>query len=66
MMTCTICLNSHKGTSKKRLSCNHVFCTDCINTWLQDSDTCPVCRRIHVDNYKPNRDLKCLMKLIGF
>lgn len=25
--------------------CNHMFCQSSINTWLQNNQTCPVCRR---------------------
>ncbi|KAF7452551.1 E3 ubiquitin-protein ligase ATL59 [Pyrenophora tritici-repentis] len=25
-------------------SCGHCFCFDCLETWLEKSDTCPMCR----------------------
>jgi len=25
-------------------NCGHLFCEDCIHTWIQESSTCPICR----------------------
>uniref|UniRef100_A0A0N4UH52 RING-type domain-containing protein n=1 Tax=Dracunculus medinensis TaxID=318479 RepID=A0A0N4UH52_DRAME len=27
-----------------KLSCGHIFCEECIGTWLDKEHTCPVCR----------------------
>ena len=42
---CTICLDKIKNTDKKVLSCNHVFHKNCVDTWLQETPNCPLCRR---------------------
>jgi len=48
---CPICFEDPKN--KKITSCGHVFCNDCIESWLPDS--CPICRKInptiHSNNY---------------
>ena len=49
---CSICLNaviSPKHTGKqsfKRLRCQHNFHNKCINRWLREHNTCPLCRII--------------------
>lgn len=55
---CSICLDDitsqiyckHKleGTKEKKLECNHLFHTDCINEWLSANNHCPLCRRLSV------------------
>lgn len=27
------------------LTCNHSFCNECLNTWRQTSNSCPLCRQ---------------------
>lgn len=41
-ITCHICLNDVHDC--RTLSCGHLFCRGCINTWLSSHDTCPTCR----------------------
>lgn len=41
-VTCQICLNDVHDC--RTLSCGHLFCRGCINTWLRAHDTCPTCR----------------------
>ena len=44
--TCSICLNEEVEGDKQCITgCNHNFCLDCINRWLnQGNITCPMCR----------------------
>ena len=42
-INCTICFDPIN--SLKKLSCNHVFCKDCIFKWINVSPFCPCCRR---------------------
>lgn len=39
--TCSIC---QEGNCEIQTTCNHTFCKTCINTWLQNHNTCPYCR----------------------
>ncbi|WCJ35639.1 RING/U-box superfamily protein [Euphorbia peplus] len=41
---CRICLDTLSiGERVIRLPCNHVFHADCLITWLQTSQFCPLC-----------------------
>ncbi|KDP26668.1 hypothetical protein JCGZ_17826 [Jatropha curcas] len=44
---CVICLEEFKQGEECRVllpSCNHAFHKACIDTWLLQDDTCPLCR----------------------
>ncbi|VDK32941.1 unnamed protein product [Gongylonema pulchrum] len=41
-LQCTICFNDF--CNPVRLTCGHVFCDECIGTWLDNEHTCPMCR----------------------
>jgi len=42
---CSICLTEFSdGDSVKTLPCAHQFHSGCINKWLEDHNTCPVCK----------------------
>jgi hypothetical protein len=44
-MSCVICLeNYEKKTITRKLICNHTFHITCIETWLSNATTCPICR----------------------
>jgi hypothetical protein len=43
--TCTICIRDYEeGDTLSVLPCDHRFCPECIERWLQLSSLCPVCR----------------------
>ena len=42
---CYICLNGLEEAKGIELCCGHGFCRACIEKWLVDHDTCPVCRK---------------------
>jgi hypothetical protein len=39
---CPICQDFNRDT--KTTSCNHTFCTGCLDMWLISNHTCPMCR----------------------
>ena len=41
---CVICLGAINPDEQTVLSCNHSFCTECIQNWMATSSTCPICR----------------------
>ena len=40
---CLICLDVIEEPRKMR-GCDHHFCKECLETWKEEEDTCPVCR----------------------
>ena len=42
---CVICLDNFKIDEKIiKLPCNHIYHPECIQDWLKDNITCPLCR----------------------
>ncbi|CEF71110.1 Zinc finger, RING-type domain and Zinc finger, RING/FYVE/PHD-type domain-containing protein [Strongyloides ratti] len=41
---CGICYSNFMKPLK--LECNHIFCKECISTWFDRKDTCPLCRTL--------------------
>ncbi|NXT71980.1 RNF6 ligase, partial [Chaetops frenatus] len=44
--TCSVCINEYAtGNKLKQLPCMHEFHIHCIDRWLSENSTCPVCRQ---------------------
>ena len=44
---CAVCMTTFKsGQLLKRLPCHHVFCERCIQRWMAQHTTCPLCRLV--------------------
>ncbi len=48
---CPICLGTNEIDCIVR-PCNHEFCETCITGWLQNNDTCPLCRA-DIETHQP-------------
>ncbi|PON64098.1 43kDa postsynaptic protein [Trema orientale] len=45
VLTCVVCLEELKGRSQlTRMPCSHLFHGECIEKWLQNHHSCPICR----------------------
>jgi len=42
---CSICLEEYSKNNKIMiLNCNHTFHKSCLELWIKDNNTCPICR----------------------
>lgn len=43
---CSVCINEYiQGNKLRRLPCSHEFHIHCIDRWLSENNTCPICRQ---------------------
>ncbi|MBN3285796.1 RNF6 ligase, partial [Polyodon spathula] len=48
--TCSVCINEYAAGNKlRRLPCTHEFHIHCIDRWLSENSTCPICRQPVLD-----------------
>ena len=44
--TCAICMNDFDENENVRLlQCGHYFHANCVDQWLERSESCPLCRQ---------------------
>jgi len=41
---CSICYQNYKRKKAVKLPCDHIFHDECIKKWIDDKNTCPLCR----------------------
>ncbi len=51
---CSICLTTINNKQKHQLKCTHQFHTNCINEWLKNSNSCPICRCVIIKKCEPS------------
>lgn len=51
---CCICFESLENDLYHETNCNNYFHNNCINKWLQNKDSCPLCRNILNKNINNN------------
>lgn len=56
--TCAVCLGEYEDRDSLRIlpQCGHTFHENCIDAWLRQHSTCPVCR-IHLQNSPTRRNM---------
>ena len=50
---CTICLLQYTDETKKATECQHIFHQECIDRWLQENNSCPLCRTCLQQHTRP-------------
>ena len=53
---CTICLLQYTEETKKATECQHIFHQECIDRWLQENSSCPLCRTCLQQHTRSNTD----------
>ena len=53
---CTICLLQYTEETKKATECQHIFHQECIDRWLQENNSCPLCRTCLQQHTRSNTD----------
>jgi len=54
---CTVCLSAfEEGDTLRKLACRHMFHRDCVDTWLNRSPFCPMCKQPAAHNALPGGD----------
>ena len=44
-VTCIVCYNTIEKENICKTNCNHIYCTGCLNEWLDRGNVdCPMCR----------------------
>jgi hypothetical protein len=55
--SCPICQDELKSTEKiRKLPCQHTFHEECINTWIELRNLCPLCKKV-AEKSKPVKEL---------
>lgn len=46
LKTCSVCITEYaQGHKLRKLPCSHEYHVHCIDRWLSENSTCPICRR---------------------
>ncbi|XP_041502896.1 E3 ubiquitin-protein ligase RLIM-like [Microtus oregoni] len=60
LKTCTICITEYtEGDKLRALPCSHEYHVHCIDRWLWENNSCPICRRVVFSSW--NRILEAVL-----
>ena len=57
LLTCSICLESLNSDPNQLLfttPCSHTFHSNCIHSWVNSNNSCPICRQPDIIDIEPN------------
>ena len=57
LLTCSICLESLNSDPNQLLfttPCSHTFHSNCIHSWVNSNNSCPICRQSDIIDIEPN------------
>lgn len=57
LLTCSICLESLNSDPNQLLfttPCSHTFHSNCIHSWVNSNNSCPICRQADIIDIEPN------------
>lgn len=56
LLECSICKHDYEvGEKVKSLPCEHLYHTECIDTWFKTNNSCPICRfELEIEEEEPN------------
>lgn len=61
-MECSICYKNINYSTILR--CSHVFCTECIDIWRSQNNSCPMCRERCVVSYRDSTERRIIINNI--
>jgi hypothetical protein len=49
LLKCEICFLTNNKIYSESIFCKHQFCNKCINKWIENNVSCPICRTPYIN-----------------